>query len=314
MKQWGISVCSGVALSLAASWGHAYEMGTYEYGLLVPNVVHNGVSDTTAVGLIADGCGVPEIDVYWTFFDNNSKHVTDGVFRMTNSDVYAFVWAEHSGLGLEGTHGYLTFFVDTNGDGALDPRDVPAGKCLAAEAFHVVAADNDVAYVPVWPVRPSNLNGGQIPDLTILDKTTLVTLQEGAQDRVGAGGNETLVMRYSISNGDTTDIVVWSAESIGGPNVLYTVNMFDDEENRKSLNYALPNEEQNIIDPAAITGRPANFVNGFIEWATPDDALGQYTNTVGGFEGTSANGIVSYSVIRSSGFSARQTVLNPHHP
>lgn len=314
MNKRRLASCVGSALALAATSAGAYDMGYYEYGMLVPNVVHNGAGDTTAVGLVTSGCGVDLVDVYWTFFDNNSKHITDGRITMTNNDVYAFVWAAESGLGLEGTHGYLTFFVDATGDGGLTPPDVPAAQCLAGEAFHVVASDNDVAYVPVWPVHPVNLAAGQIADLTMLDGTTIVTLLEGAQDVRGPGGNDTLVMRYSISSGDTTDIVVWSAESIGGPGKVYTVNMYDDEQNRRSVNFQLPNEEQNIIDPSTITGRPAEFVNGFIEWVTPDDALGDYVDNIGIADGNVANGVVSYSVIRSSAFRARQTVLNPHHP
>ena len=116
-----------------------------------------------------------------------------------------------------------------------------------------------------------------------------------------------------IANGDTTEIVVWSAEDIGG---AYTVNLYDDEQNRKSVNLVLPNAEQNTIDPSTITGRPASFVNGFIEWRTPDDdsnndgandANDDYIDN-----GDDGNGIVSYSVVHSVAFGARQTILNAH--
>ncbi|HHB13520.1 MAG TPA: hypothetical protein ENK62_10005 [Chromatiales bacterium] len=270
----------------------AYTMGIYDHGLLVPGARHAGVGDTTAVGLVGHGCtadGFP-FDVYWTFFDENSNHVTDGRFQMSEKDVYPFVWAAESGLGLEGRTGYLVFTADTDLDGALTPADVP---CLAGEAFHVTAADADVAYLPVWPIAYADYNAGAgVPDLTRMDAGTIGNLSAGAP--IG----DTLLMRYATAAGDSTGIVIWSANDIDG---TYTVNLYDDEENRRSVNFTLPNTEQNVIDPASIPGTPAGFVNGFIEWTTPDP-------------GTPLNGVVSYSVIHAQAFSARQTVVNPHHP
>ncbi len=324
-----LSIASAVALAVAAGGAQAYTMGVYDNGLLVPQVRHNGLGDTTAVALETNSCFVDQpgnggngvIDVYWTFFDVNSNHVTDGVVPMTPNDLFSFVWANESGLGLENVEGYLVFFADTDNDGALIPG--VDGDCLSGEAFQVVAADNDVAYKPAFPLDWLQTNGGAgVPNLAGMGPTTITQYnfglpgialgfgQYGAADGVGPGLNETITMRYSIANGDTTEILVWSAEAIGGPGVVYTVNMYDDQENRKSVNFPLPNAEQNTIDPATIVGRPTNFVNGFIEWVTPDDALGQYVdNPVGGEDG---NGIVSYSVIRSPAFSARQTILNSH--
>ncbi len=309
MKKLPLAVA--VAAVVAGGVAHSYQMGIYDNGLLVPRVIHNGTGDTTAVGLVTHGCPTNNNMVYWAFFDENSKHLTDGHFPMTDADVHAFVWAAEAGQGLAGVPGYLVFFVSTNGDNAADDRDTP---CLAGEAFHVVAGDADVAYRPVWPINYQDANGGAgVPDLTAMDDTTITTLQAGALDAIGAGGNELIAMRYSIANGDTTEVVTWSAESIGGPGKEYTVNLYDDQENRKSVNIPFPNEEQNVIDPSAIVGRPANFVNGFIEWRTPDDGAGDYVdnppaNTPDG------NGVVSYSVVRSAAFSARQTIVNPHHP
>ncbi len=301
MKKLPIAVAVAAAMSAGAA--SAYTMGTFDNGLLVPQVFHNGAGDTTAVGLITHGCstipGAP-VTVYWTFFDENSNHITDGQIPMTDADVYPFVWANESGLGLEGMQGYLVFVADTNGDGAIGTADA---DCLAGEAFHVVAGDNDVAYKPVWPVDVAlDTAAAGIANPTTMNAATLGTLTAGAP--VG----DTITMRYSIANGDTTDIVVWSADDISG---VYTVNMFDDEENRKSVNFALPNAEQNTIDPSTIAGRPAAFVNGFIEWVTPDPDL---LPPAGRDNAPDGNGVVSYSVIRSQAFSARQTIVNPHHP
>ena len=87
----------------------AYTVGTFSDGVVVPNVIHNGPTDTTAVGLINQTATV--IPVFWTFFDQNSNHVTDGCFPMTPKDYEPFVWSSASGLGLEGKRGYLVFAV-----------------------------------------------------------------------------------------------------------------------------------------------------------------------------------------------------------
>ncbi|HHB13101.1 MAG TPA: hypothetical protein ENK62_07880 [Chromatiales bacterium] len=307
MKKLPIAVAVAAAMSAGAA--SAYTMGTFDHGLLVPQVFHNGAGDTTAVGLITHGCDFSAYPdgktglVYWTFFDENSTHITDGAVPMTNNDVYSFVWANESGLGLEGMQGYLVFFVDTDANGTIDAAD---GECLAGEAFHVVAADADVAYKAVWPIDALlDTAGAGIPDPTTMNAASITTLSAGAP--VG----DTITMRYSIANGDTTSIAVWSADDISG---VYTVNMFDDEENRKSVNFALPNAEQNSIDPSTIVGRPADYVNGFIEWVTPDPATLPADPPGSRDNGADGNGVVSYSVIRSVAFSARQTVVNPHHP
>lgn len=287
-SKWGFGAVGLLSTGVAL----AYTLGVYDHGLLVPGAIHSGPGDTTAVGLIGHGCtadGFP-FDVYWTFFDVDSNHVTDGRFEMSEEDVYPFVWSAESGFGLEGRPGYLVFTADTDRDGALTPADAP---CLAGEAFHVVSADADVAYIPVWPVSYADYNaGGGVADLARMDATTIGNLAAGAP--IG----DVLALRYSVAAGDTTDIVIWSANDISGP---YTVDLYDDEQNRRSVTIELPHAEQNVVDPGALAGRPAGFVNGFVEWQTPDP-------------GTPLNGVVSYSVIRSQAFSARQTVLNPHHP
>ncbi|HHB12788.1 MAG TPA: hypothetical protein ENK62_06275 [Chromatiales bacterium] len=330
-----ITIAAAVAAALGTNGSDAYFMGLYSSGVLVPRVVHNGPGDTTAVGLTtadADHCpfltpgGDPAQSgtVYWTFFDVDSNHVTDGSFPMTNNDVYPFVWAEESGLGLEGKEGYLVFLLDQNNDGQLELFE--SNECLTAEAFHVVTADSDVAFVPTWPVDTGAYGldladialAGSV-DLATLGPTSLTTLTAGAGfGGAFAGVPVRLSLRYSIAGGDTTDIVVWSADSVGGPDVVYTVNIFDDEQNRRSVNFPLPNAQQNTIDPAAIAGRPADFVNGFIRWEpplsagctqppVPDPGSLPDTYTDNGCDG---NGVVSYSVIDTQAFGARQTIIN----
>ena len=281
--------------ALGAAGVQAHELGEFGEGMLVPRAYHNGTADTTAVGLVWS-CE-DDLDggtVYWTFFDVNSNHVTDGQIPMTQNDRYAFVWANESGVGLEGVEGYLVFVADSDNDGALTIDDQ---QCLMGEAFHVVSAEADVAFVPTWQILFNDFNAGAgVPDLTAMTATTVSDLGTGAFD----GANTYL--HYSIGGGDTTEVVVWSAEAIGGPGVVYTVNIYDDEQNRKSVNLVLPNEELNVVDPRTIVGLPASFLNGFILWNVPagPDPEGD------------GNGVATYSVIHSPAFGARQTIINPH--
>jgi len=288
---WGLAAVAALFSGVA----QGYDVSEVRNGMLVPRVVHDGMGSTTAVGLVwscpADTDGGT---VYWTFFDVDSNHVTDGSFPMTQNDRYAFVWQDQAGVGLDGVEGYLVFVADSNNDGALTGLDE---VCLAGEAFHVYAGSNDVAFVPVWPLEYADFNNGTgVANLAALTRTT-VQPDDGS---AAAGDGEPLFLMYSIGGGDSTEIVLWSAEPIRG---AYTVDIYDHEQNRKSVSMALPNEELNVVDPSSIPGRPANFLNGFIRFIVP---LGADEN------GDDENGMVSYSVIHAPAFGARQTIINPH--
>ena len=73
MKKFAMAAVAAAALS--AGVAQAYTVGTFSNGFVVPNVIHNGPTDTTAVGLI-NQTG-QSVAVYWTFFDQNSSHITD---------------------------------------------------------------------------------------------------------------------------------------------------------------------------------------------------------------------------------------------
>jgi hypothetical protein len=101
MKKFALAAVAAAALS--AGVAQAYTVGTFSNGVVVPNVIHNGPGETTAVGLI-NGSNAT-IPVFWTFFDQNSKHVTDGCFGMTANQYRGFNWSAESGTGLEGKRG-----------------------------------------------------------------------------------------------------------------------------------------------------------------------------------------------------------------
>lgn len=280
-----LAIAAAAAAAMTAGVAHAYTMGTFSNGFVVPNVIHDGGNTSTAVGIISTAA----TPVYWTFFDQDSKHVTDGCFTMTANDYHPFVWASNSGVGLANKRGYLVFAAG-QGTACGASATLASGQLLAGHAFEYNLSAKDVAYVPV-------IDG----PLTIT--ANLTTL--GPNDLTAVGGaapvGRSLYMRYYIdgaAGGDDTRIVVWST---GNQKGSHTVNMYDDKQNRKSVNFDLKFEELDWFDPESIAGRPASFTDGFIVWNT------------GGAAPALSGSVFSYSVITAPAFGAMQTILNPHN-
>ena len=181
---------------------------------------------------------------------------------------------------------------------------IDTGGRLAANAFQVDATNKDVAYIPVVD-GPLTLATGS--NLTTLGPTSL-TAAGGA-----AAVGQVMNMRYFIDGapgGTDTLIAVWST---GDQRGTHTVNMFDDKQGRKSVNFKLDHQELDWFNPETIPGRPAGFVDGFIEWNT-GVVPGDYPGAVPANALATAGGSVfTFSVINSPAFGAMQTVLGAHH-
>lgn len=314
MKKFAMAAVAVAAMAVGGA--HAYTMGTYTNGVVVPNVIHNGPTDTTAVGLINRSGAT--VSVFWTFFDQDSGHVTDGCFPMTNNDYQPFVWSTMSGLGLEGQRGYLVFAISALAIDAANPACSAAAAAagiraagpaarLSANAFQVDTTASDVSYIPVID-GPLNMGGAPL-DLSTLGADSIIGVGGAAQ--VPGDGNR-MLMRYAIDNtadgGDETRIVVWSTGDHSG---THTVDMYDDAQGRKSVNFALTHSELDWFNPEAIPGRVATSTDGFIEWRPNVLPAGAPAlPTVRLADGGSA---FTYSVISSPAFGAIQTVLGSHH-
>ena len=313
MKKFALAAVAAAA-ALGAGVAQAYTVGTFSNGVVVPNVIHNGAADTTAVGLINQTATV--VPVFWTFFNQNSGHVTDGCFPMTPKDFQPFVWSAMSGLGLEGVRGYLVFATGING-----PATTVANACaaansaaiapgaIAANAFQVDIANKDLAFVPVID-GPLAIAG----DLSTMGPASLLAVAGARAVPAGPAAVPQFSMRYYIdgaAGGNDTRIVVWSTGSQAG---THTVNMFDDAQNRKSVNFKLNFSELDWFDPETIAGRPASFVDGFIEWS-PVAALPADYVPAGGAGSLFALGgsAFTYSLISAPAFGAVQTVLGAHN-
>lgn len=276
-----IAIAAAVTAALSAGVAQAYTVGTFSNGFVVPNVIHNGPTDTTTVGIVA----LKQTGVYWTFFDQDSKHVTDGCFNMTANDFHSFVWANASGTGLEGKRGYLLFAAADKE--CKDGTYTLNSDAISGNALQVNTATQDVAFVPV-------IDG----PLTLAD-SNLTTLGPGSLTDIdgAANGGQTMYMRYFIdgkAGGDDTRIVVWST---GDQKGSHTVNIYNDAQARKSVNFDLKYSELDWFDPEGIVGRPADYTDGFIAWAVP----------------TSISAVFTYSVIASPAFGAVQTLLGAHN-
>lgn len=306
MKKFAMAAVAAAAMT--AGVAQAYTVGTFTNGVVVPNVIHNGAADTTAVGLI-NQTGTP-VSVFWTFFDQNSNHVTDGCFPMTDKDFAPFIWSAQSGVGLENTRGYLVFAAGAATvalpacSAASAAAGLLGGAQLAANAFQVDTVNKDLAFVPV-------VDG----PLTVVAGTNLSTMGPLSLTAVGgaatAGVNGTFSMRYFIdagAGGNDTRIVVWST---GDQRGTHTVNMYDDAQNRKSVNFKLNFAELDWFDPETIPGRPATFVDGFIEWNS-GVIPGDFAGAAGTDLATLGGSVVSYSLISAPAFGAVQTVLGAH--
>lgn len=305
MKKFVMTAVAAAALS--AGVAQAYTVGTFSNGVVVPNVVHNTVTDTTAVGFVNQSAGT--IGVFWTFFDQNSNHVTDGCFPMTSKQYKPFIWSQESGVGMEGKRGYLVFAVGANtaasstaaACAATNSTAQGTGAVLAASAFQVNTAAQDVAFVPVidGPLTITGNLSTMGPDsLTAVAGAALVT------------GN-TFSLRYgvdgTVNSGVDTRIAVWS---LGDQRGTHTVNMFDDQQNRKSVNFALKEAELSWFDPETISGRPASFRDGFIEW-TPAVTPADFPGTAP-LSAVTTRGVFAYSTIIAPAFGAVQSILGAH--
>ncbi|MFA7606878.1 MAG: hypothetical protein WCY08_09885 [Rhodocyclaceae bacterium] len=287
-----LSLAVAVAATLGAGIAGAYTVGVPADGVLVPNVIHNGPGDTTAVAITNHNTAARNgnYTVYWTFFDQDSNHVTDGQFTMTQDDLHTFIWSEEAGVGLEGERGYLVFGL---GEGAANSAARTDGL-LSAAAFQANAVEGDAVFVPTFPVDASDWGGAGV-DLRELSSTSLRSVMGAAP------AGHVVDMRYAM--GDfSSKIVLWAT---GNLKQSFTVHMYNDEQQRKSVNFDCENTELCFVDPTGIVGRPADFVNGFIRLATPTD-LNEGDATGGSF--------LSYTEVKSSSFGATQTILNTHFP
>ena len=305
MKMKKLAVAAAVAAAMGAPLtASAATNAIVEKGVLVPWAVHKGsATQTTVVGLIrnnntAAATGCTTGDVYWAFFDRDSNHVTDGQLSLTVNDLYGFNWYSNAGSGTKDLHGYLVFAADDNGTVATAAA-TDVDTCLASNAFYVDVPAGDVAFIPTVPMARNDFVNGTV--LSAMGPASVATL---------ANGNTATYdyVRYFIdgtaNSGDDTTIVLWTtgnAKPAGG----VTVQAFDDEQNRKSVQMKVKYEELNLIDPESdLTGMPASYKDGFVVFDYTIGGSGLCT------AGAPCAGRYSFSYVSSPTFKAVQTLTS----
>ncbi|MGP1691125.1 MAG: hypothetical protein ACTS6O_01335 [Giesbergeria sp.] len=300
MKKFAMAAIAAAAMT--AGVAQAYSVGQFTNGFVVPNVVHDA-NGTTAVGIVSKGAGC----VFWTFFDQDSNHITDGFIPVTDNDYTPFIWSSQAGVGTAGARGYLVFTAG-NGSAAACSPVLSTTMTISGNAFQVLPASQDVAFVPV-------IDGPLTLDLTgtnlaNMGPTSLVAA-DGAVTLTGATTNE-FSMRYFIdgaTGGTDTNIVVWST---GDQRGNHTVFMYNDQQNVKSVNFNLTHTELDWFDVETIVGRPTvGFTDGFITWPVSTTTFATKSGATAGAIPTTVS-VMTYSVISSPAFGAVQTVLGAH--
>ena len=122
--------------------------------------------------------------------------------------------------------------------------------------------------------------------------------------QVTAAGTNMVSARYYIDNaagGNDTNIFVWSTGSQKG---THTVFMYDDKQGSASVNFKLDHTELDAFNPETIPGRPAAYLDGFINW-TPTLKNDAGTANVTG-------SMFVYSVISAPAFGAVQSILGAY--
>lgn len=339
MKKFALAAVAAAALT--AGVAQAYTVGTFSNGFVVPNVIHNGAANTTAVGIVNRSDRT--IPVFWTWFDQNSNHGVDGCFPMTANQYSGINWAAISGVGMENKRGYMVFSVGTvpagtaaaavcTFPGATTLQAVGLAAQISANAFYVDVAGKSVAFTPVID-GPLVLAAGT--NLTTMGPLSLQRVAGAAAVVVGGGLAEpaaipaaaginsstlfgrttttSMSLRYfidgTVNSGNDTRIAVWST---GDQRGTHTVNIYDNAQNRQSVNFVLNESELSWFDPETIAGRPAAYVDGFIDWNPSAAPAGFPAGAAEPALNVNGGDVYAYSVVIAPAFGAVQSLLGAH--
>lgn len=308
-----ISIALAVASALGASAAHSAIMAEYANALLVPRVQYDtATGQDTAIAVTTCQAGT----VYWAWYNTASVKQADGQFDMTTNDQRSFTWSEDEFSGftdsLSGQEGYMTFILDTTGDGLLSLQD---STCLSGNAFYIDQLNQgggtvpDVAFVPTFPMNLAwgdFSNTGTIGDQDDPFRTDFQLLAPNGVTNIvglwaGARAGDTLHMRYFVdfvaNSGNDTTIFIWGANP--RPNSPVSVQQYDNTQQRRSLSMTVPGELSVLdVETSDAFSSLAAFEDGFFEWTLPQGVAW-------------SNGVVSWSVATSADFQATQTLLNP---
>lgn len=319
MKKLGLAIAVASALGASSAVVHAYGVGEYANGVLIPFARYASDGNTfVAVGLISS-CGGK---VYWNYYDANSVHLSDDSFPMTKNDIASFVMTQDLlGTNTADRDGYLVFAMDNDG-GATEAKDskgrslgYPDGwlttadkSCLAGNAFLVDVAHDDVLYIPNMPLMDWDFNGDKGVNLAVVpqvDNVTGLTL--------GAWEDDMISLRYYIDgqpSGIDSQIYLWTVCQPPSP---FAGKIYNDDQDDHSVTFPLPNAELNIIDVESddFTGLTSGFTDGIINWYVKGTEYDASKNP-GGCTSDDNIDALSWTSAWDPRFGAAQALNNPH--
>jgi hypothetical protein len=262
---------------------HSMGLNVYEAGCLVPYATYNDTEDTT-VGLIV---WLPTGSIYWNYISADGVNLaSDSIAMQPNIWNYAFSLRSSDGNSHPNTLGYLIFTSDNNGTlTTAEDTDNIYGNA-------VLLSVNDAAFLPVIPLARSDYANADL-DLSNLNGASLVALSYGLRSTATHGSDT----RYWINPalGAVTSLVIWTCQAApasfdgtissvtGVPFAVITMNPV--------------HTHLNVFDVASeIAAIPAGFIEGSI------------------LVGPSGSDRLIYSIMTSTTFSAKQTLLGADVP
>lgn len=294
MKKLSWAACATAALVFGGA-AKATTMEQMANGFVVPHVIHNGGTYTTAVGITNHT--ERRVPVYWYFHSEDGEVREKGCFVIAAKDFRPFIWSD-VGASQAGVRGYLLFAAGDATVPLISPG-CPSTSALAetgdrallsANAFQVNLSASDVAYVPIVG-GPVGISAGNLGD----PGGVTVNSIEGA-----SGTLNKFSARYYIDGapgGTDTQVILWSRVNQQG---TYTMSMYDNKSTPQSVSVNLPKKRLNVVDPENIAGRPDSYLEGYLEWN-----LVKFQN----FLLPSTHALFIYSVIDAPTFGAVQTIL-----
>lgn len=269
------------ALSLSASPANAAEMNKFAQCALVPVASFND-NDTTAVGLTSRSRGV----LHWQFYSQNGERLERGNFDVGSDSFTTFALDQEVGSAHKGTIGFLLFCLDDDEDGHIDASD---DFSLAANAFMVKLAANDVAYIPTIPIEADNLDPSQRQDnIASWQDDPIQTLPAGT-----ARPGDDIYAQYFIDGaaGGAQSTLYVFATDIPGRTTFKAIGPAATAQ----VSVNLGGGRLNVVDIESISGMDAASLlgSGLLVWSVKNGVSSAFV----------------FTIVSSPAFGATQTIL-----
>jgi hypothetical protein len=270
-----------------SGWNMAFatDMNQSANCVAVPLAKFDGLGETTAVGLTSP---VASGFIRWIFYDQDGLLLDNGAQEVTSSQFNAFVMSSEVAPELSVNFGFLLFCLDSDGDGNISAGD-NAG--MAANAFQVDLAAQDVAFVPTIPIFRNDIDAVLVEQsMTDWISSPLVSMS------VGANVGDSIMLQYLIDGvvdtGDKTTFYIFSINQPADPTALTFIGPAGFTQ---TLPVTMSNTRLNLISLEGVGGidNAGLIGGGLANWIIDNSASDTFV----------------FSIVKSPVFGASQTVL-----